>query len=110
MRSGVVCTSKRAVADHTEAIRLYLSLADAYKDPGVAYVKKDDHGRVITGYTRAIDTDLRLAEAHNSRAWAYFKAGQASRGLPDAERSLHLHPDDADTLDTREKPSSMGCV
>jgi tetratricopeptide (TPR) repeat protein len=41
------------------------------------------------------------AWAYNARAWAYFKAGKAVQGLPDAEKSLELRPNDAETLDTR---------
>jgi tetratricopeptide (TPR) repeat protein len=41
------------------------------------------------------------ADYYNSRAWAYFKAGKAAQGLPDAEKSLELLPNDANTLDTR---------
>jgi tetratricopeptide (TPR) repeat protein len=36
-----------------------------------------------------------------NRAWAFFKSGKAAQGLPDAERSLQLRPNDAATLDTR---------
>ena len=36
-----------------------------------------------------------------SRALAYLKAGKAAQALPDAERSLQLRPNHADTLDTR---------
>jgi tetratricopeptide (TPR) repeat protein len=39
--------------------------------------------------------------AFNNRAWSYFKTGKAAQGLPDAERSLQLRPDDAPTLGTR---------
>ncbi len=41
------------------------------------------------------------ANYYNSRAWAHFKAGKAAQGLPDAEKSLELRPNDASTLDTR---------
>ncbi|MGO9486580.1 MAG: tetratricopeptide repeat protein [Rhodomicrobium sp.] len=41
------------------------------------------------------------ADAYNGRAWAYFKAGKAAQGLPDAEKSLELRPNDPGTLDTR---------
>jgi len=34
-------------------------------------------------------------------ASAYFKAGKAALGLPDAEKSLELSPNDPATLDTR---------
>jgi len=39
--------------------------------------------------------------AYSNRAWSYFKTGKAAQGLPDAERSLQLRPDDAATLGTR---------
>jgi Tetratricopeptide repeat len=41
------------------------------------------------------------SDAYNNRAWAYFNAGKAAQGLPDAERSLQLLPNNAHLLDTR---------
>jgi Tfp pilus assembly protein PilF len=32
---------------------------------------------------------------------AYFTAGKPAQGLPDVEKSLELHPDDPDALETR---------
>ena len=43
----------------------------------------------------------RTRSAYSNRAWSYFKTGKAAPGLPDAERSLQLRPDDAATLGTR---------
>jgi Tfp pilus assembly protein PilF len=31
----------------------------------------------------------------------YFTAGKPAQGLPDVEKSLELHPDDPDALETR---------
>jgi tetratricopeptide (TPR) repeat protein len=64
-------------------------------------IKKHKHDRAIADYTKAIEIDLKSAWAYNARAWAYFKAGKAVQGLPDAEKSLELRPNDAETLDTR---------
>jgi tetratricopeptide (TPR) repeat protein len=85
------------------------------RDPGAAWayimragvlIARSEFEPAIRDLTIGIDlsppnvTPL-LAGALNNRAWAYLKAGKAALGLPDADRSLQLRPDDTHTLDTR---------
>ena len=60
-----------------------------------------DYGKAIAEYNKAIEIDPKSAEAYNARAWAYFKSGQSAEGLPDAEKSLELRPDNPFFLNTR---------
>ena len=60
-----------------------------------------DFRRAIDEYTKAIEIDPKNAYNFNGRAWVYFKAGQAAKGLPDAERALELKPNEPDFLGTR---------
>jgi tetratricopeptide (TPR) repeat protein len=99
----------RGIADFSEAIALDpvdLSSWYAYFYRGEVYTDKKDYHRAIADYSEAIRLhplkhNPSYASFHTSRALAYLKAGKAAQGLPDAERSLQLRPDDARTLDTR---------
>ena len=78
----------------------------AYVSRGTTYIGKSEYEPAIRDLTIAIDLSppsagAALAGSYNNRAWAYFKAGKAAQGLPDAERSLQLSPDNTHTLDTR---------
>ena len=60
-----------------------------------------EHAPIGHRYAVAIEFDPAHPSAYNNRAWCYFKTGRAAQGLPDAERSLQLRPNDAPTLGTR---------
>jgi tetratricopeptide (TPR) repeat protein len=78
----------------------------AYISRGTAYIGKSEYESAIRDLTIAIDLtppnagDV-TASGYNNRAWAYLKAGKAAQGLPDADRSLQLRPDNTYALDTR---------
>jgi tetratricopeptide (TPR) repeat protein len=78
----------------------------AYVSRGTTYIGKSEYEPAIRDLTIAIDLSPpsagdSLAGSYNNRAWAYFKAGKAAQGLPDADRSLQLRPDNTHALDTR---------
>ncbi len=78
----------------------------AYVNRGTAYIARSEYERAIRDLTIAIDLSppsagASMAVVYNNRAWAYFKTGKAAQGLPDAERSLQLRPDNTFALDTR---------
>ena len=78
----------------------------AYVSRGAVYIAKSEYDHAIRDLTIAIDLSAPSAGAamsgsYNSRAWAYFKSAKAAQGLPDAERSLQLRPNNDDALDTR---------
>jgi tetratricopeptide (TPR) repeat protein len=99
----------RGIADFSEAIKLDpadVSSWFAYFYRGEVYTDRKDYDRAIADYSEAIRLhplkhNPSYASFHTRRALAYLKAGKAAQGLPDAERSLQLRPDDARTLDAR---------
>jgi TPR repeat protein len=96
--------------DYAEARRLLekaaeLGVAKAMIHLGVLHANglgvPQDYGKAIAEYNKAIEIDPKSAEAYNARAWTYFKDGKATEGLPDAEKSLELRPDNPFFLNTR---------
>ena len=93
------------------SIGLILPAPAAWADAAADCAQIQDPDRSIRGCTDIIDkghgTRRALAAAYNNRSNAYNskgdhdRAGKAAQGLPDAERSLELRPNDARTLDTR---------
>src|SRR5262249_18875908 len=91
----------RAIADYTRAIELNPTYAGTYRNLGEAHGDKHEYNLAIRAFTMGIAVDPNDPELYNDRAWAFVLAGKAQEGLPDAERSLALRPDDAHMLDTR---------
>jgi tetratricopeptide (TPR) repeat protein len=67
----------------------------------MAYYSKGEYGLAIADYTKVIEIEPEYTYAYNGRARSCLKVGKAAQGLPDAERSLELKPNDPDLLDTR---------
>jgi len=97
----------RAIADHTEAIRLgpdrnaidarsgaTLSDDRAYADyfygRGVAYQGKGDLDRAIADFTAAIRLQPRYAIAYASRGSAYEAKGECDRAAADYSEAIRL--------------------
>jgi tetratricopeptide (TPR) repeat protein len=90
----------RAIDHFSEVIKLD-PRASTYYNRGRAYYLNNDYGRAIADFSEVIRLRPRHAAAYNNRAWTYLKAGKAAEGLPDAEWTLQLRPNDANALDTR---------
>jgi tetratricopeptide (TPR) repeat protein len=90
----------RAIDHFSEVIKLD-PRASTYYNRGRAYYLSYDYDRAIADFGEAIRLRPRYAAAYNNRAWTYLKAGKAAEGLPDAEWTLQLRPNDANALDTR---------
>jgi len=82
----------RAIADHTEAIRLNPNHAGAYNNRGVAYAEKGDHDRAIADYTQAIRLNPDYADAYSNRGGAYSSNGDYDRAITDYTRAIRLNP------------------
>ena len=67
----------KAIADHTEAIRLNPKYASAYHNRGTTYSKKGDHDKAIADYTEAIRLEPEILPVRiTTGAYAYFEEGR----------------------------------
>ena len=91
----------RALADHTEAIKLDPKLADAYNNRGVTFRTKDEYARAITDYNEAIRLNPKADSYYYNRCWARAFVGRLDPALSDCNESLRLKPGDEATLRVR---------
>lgn len=73
----------RAVADHTEAIRLNPQFAVAYFNRGLAYAHQQDYARAIADASSAIRLNPDDVEFYNFRADLYDQLGDHARAESD---------------------------
>jgi tetratricopeptide (TPR) repeat protein len=92
----------RALQDFDEAARLNPAYLDAVYGRATAHAHMGDYALAVADYTRVIAARPGDAEAYNGRCFARAGWGQELEGaLADCNRSLHLVPGNADTLDSR---------
>ncbi|WP_324418272.1 tetratricopeptide repeat protein [Bradyrhizobium sp.] len=84
--------TKRAIADHSEAIRQDPRYADAYYNRGNAYSDRGETDRAIADYTAAIRLDPAHANAHYNRGNAYSNKGDTDRAIADYTETIRLEP------------------
>lgn len=94
-------SGEAAIRACTEAIQSNPKDVVSYVNRAYEYLQKTDYPRSVADYTKAIELDAARWDAFQGRAWAYLKLGRAADGLPDAEASLKLKPNEARTLDIR---------
>ena len=82
----------RAIADHTEAIRLDPRFAVAFNSRGFTYDRKGERDRAVADYTEAIRLDPRFAVAFRNRGRDYLYAGALAKALADFSQSSELDP------------------
>jgi tetratricopeptide (TPR) repeat protein len=92
----------RAIADHTEAIRLDPKMAIAYFNRGSELGSKGDLNRAIADLNQAISLDPKNAGAWDLRCYDRAKANRdLSQALADCNESLRLEPNDTGTRGSR---------
>jgi lipoprotein NlpI len=82
----------RAIADYSEAIKLYPSYAVAYNNRGFAYVSKQDYDRAIADFSQAIKLDPKYAAAFYNRGAAYSVRNEYDRAIADFSAAIQLEP------------------
>jgi tetratricopeptide (TPR) repeat protein len=80
----------RAIADHTQAIKLDPNLSEAFYNRGNAYGDKGDNIRAIADYDQAIRLNPKFAGALNNRGLAKRQKGDAAGGDADIARAKKL--------------------
>ncbi|GAB6392266.1 MAG: tetratricopeptide repeat protein [Treponematales bacterium] len=95
----------KAIADHTQAIRLEPDDAKHLIDRGLAYEDKGDYDRAIADYTQAIRLDPDNVDAYYNRDNAYFNGKKDyDRAIADYNQAIRLDPNYANAYNDR------GCV
>jgi tetratricopeptide (TPR) repeat protein len=80
----------RAIADHTQAIKLDPNLSEAFYNRGNAYGDKGDTDRAIADYDQAIRLNPKSAGAFNNRGLARRQKGDTAGGDADIARAKQL--------------------
>jgi tetratricopeptide (TPR) repeat protein len=80
----------RAIADHTQAIKLDPNLSDAFYNRGNAYGDKGDHDHAIADYDQAIRLNPKFAGAYNNRGLSRRTKGDTAGGDADIARAKQL--------------------
>ena len=83
-----------AIADYTEALRLYPDYPLALNDRGFARQMQGDLGGAIGDYTKAIALDPRYAEAVYNRGTAHYARGNLAAALADYTQAIALDATD----------------
>jgi tetratricopeptide (TPR) repeat protein len=83
----------RAIADHSEAIRLKPNDVDSYYNRGYTYSHKGDHERAIADYTTGIELDANNSRLWGQRCWSRAIIGrQLQEAIDDCNRANSLSP------------------
>jgi tetratricopeptide (TPR) repeat protein len=80
----------RAIADHTQAIKLDPALSEAFYNRGNAYGDKGETDRAIADYDQAIRLNPKLGGAFNNRGVARRQKGDTAGGDADIARAKQL--------------------
>jgi Mlc titration factor MtfA (ptsG expression regulator) len=103
-RAGVLGEADRldeALADLTEALRLYPDYAVARADRGAIHAERGDFDLALADLDEAIRLDPRDDGAWLERGRVYRDKGDLHRALRDLDRAVRLSPQDADVLRQR---------
>ena len=79
-----------AIADYTQAIKLYPKYPLAYNNRGIAYGKLEQYQRAINDYTQAIELDPNNSSAYNNRSNTYHNLEEYQRALEDYKKAAQL--------------------
>ena len=91
----------KAIADHTEALRLDPKFATAYIGRGYAWQAKGENDKAIADYTDALRLDPKDAAAYNNRGRAWEAKGENDKAIADYTEALRLDPKDAVAYNNR---------
>ena len=82
----------RAIADHTQAIKLNPKYAGAYNNRGYAYDGKGEYDRAIADYGTAIGLNPKYAMAYKNRGNVYLRKGDHDAAMRDYNQAIALNP------------------
>jgi tetratricopeptide (TPR) repeat protein len=88
----------KAIAEYTEAIRLYPNYWMAYANRGGVYSSKRDDDRAIADYTEAIRIVPNEPSIYESRGGNYYSKKDYNRAIADYTEAIRLRPNFAATF------------
>lgn len=80
----------KAIADYSEAIRLYPEYAGAYNNRGIVLQKKQEYDKAIADYNEAIRLDPKYALAYNNRGNAWHEKQEYDKAIADYNEAIRL--------------------
>jgi tetratricopeptide (TPR) repeat protein len=87
-----------AIRDHSEALLLNPTLADAYIGRGFAYQRKGEPEKAVIDFSAAIRLDPNSPAAYYNRGMIFLQNSEVERALPDFEEAVRCNPRSAETL------------
>jgi tetratricopeptide (TPR) repeat protein len=91
----------QAIAEHTEAIRLYAKHANAFWNRGMAHLGKHDYDKAIADFTELIRLQPNNSTAYSNRAYALQNVGNYAQAIADYSEAIRLSPDQPAWLHNR---------
>jgi lipoprotein NlpI len=82
----------RAIADHSEAIRIEPKYGPAYNGRGNTYHSQGNYDRAIADYGEAVRLDPKFATGYSNRGVSYFRKGDYDRAIADFDGAIRLNP------------------
>lgn len=80
----------RAIAEYTQAIRIFPNYTSPHDGRGSSYLQKGDLDRAIADYSEAIRINPKFANAYLNRGIAFERKKEVDRAIADYEAALSL--------------------
>jgi tetratricopeptide (TPR) repeat protein len=91
----------KAIADHTEAIRLNPQSAIAYYNRGRAWTGKSEYDQAIADYSDAIRLDSQYTNAYIDRGLSWDSKGEHDKAIAEYDQVIRFDPQSADAYNNR---------
>jgi tetratricopeptide (TPR) repeat protein len=82
----------RAIADHSEALKLDPKYANALYNRGNAFYAKKDYDDAIADYTEAIKLDPKFVDAYTNRGNVWHDKTDYDRAIADYDEAIGINP------------------
>jgi lipoprotein NlpI len=90
-----------AIADYTEAIRLYPQFSHAYNNRGLVWRDKGNTARAIADYDAAIKLEPKYAKPYNNRGNVRRDKGELDSAIADYGQAISLEAEYANAYENR---------
>ncbi len=81
-----------AIADFTQAIKIYPNYADAYYNRGTIFGKQGKFTQALADLTRAIAITPNDAEIYNNRGIVYYQQGKFAQAIANYSKAIEINP------------------
>ncbi len=91
----------RAIADYTQAIKIYPNFEAAFANRGNAYYEKKDYDRALADFTQAIRLNPKQSPFYANRGIAYYVKKDYDRAIADYDQAIRINPKDTGSAQNR---------